>query len=67
MTRQNIFEKMRKLLTAASKTLLQDSNIFMSLGTKLPKRCLLPERGGHGGLRYCGIGLFFMRYLTVFR
>ena len=38
------FEKMRKILTAASKTRLQDSNIFISLGTKLPKRCLLPER-----------------------
>ena len=23
-------------------------------------------RGGHGGLRYCGIGLFFMRYFGNF-
>ena len=24
------------------------------------------RRGGHGGLRYCGIGLFFMRYFGNF-
>ena len=28
--------------------------------------CLPPQRGGHWGLRYCGIGQFFMRYFGNF-
>ena len=33
---------------------------------RVANTCIIARRGGHGGLRYCGIGLFFMQYFGNF-
>ena len=38
--------------------------IVYGFRSELNANLSLTIRGGHGGLRYCGIGLFFMRYFS---